>query len=567
MAGYTGGGGGGGASVVPASLVVASERADFPLTEQGLIDAIADLPAEGGYIYLGEGTLTITAGSIVTGKNIKLIGAGRGTTILSLANGITAFNLGAFQFLMRDVQVVGNATQKLILLTAAGSVIDLQNCRIGVTAGFGGTELATFLDCSGSSWSSVIKLLDCQFDLATSFIANGNNCSFSADMCAVTCTGGTISLPAATYFNGARNCTFSATTIESRGIPLHGCMFSGTISILAGTLAQSCTFLGATTFGTSSFVSDCTVSGAVTAGDTCVFKAVTMSSTLSAGDSSVYVGCTFNGAVTASGNGQKFTGCIFSSTLTLNSSAKVSSSAVTGAVVAGSSCQFTNVSMSSTLSAGASSIYTGCTAGAVTAAGASVTMVGCTLTTFSSTSLNGHQIKDCIFTGNSTTVTLASSSSCRVGGNVNALVVETGSSDSNTYNSILNTSDIIGASSVITDLPIFSWVKSGDQSTTDDAAWARPSPQVATMVRLIKVTIETAPTGATLIVSLKRGTVATGAIGATLGTATIAIGAFTATATIALADRGLAPTEFIVPDVTQIGSTIPGANITIEVFP
>lgn len=47
--------GGLGASVVPATLVVASDRGDYPLTDQGIRDAITALNAAGG------GTLFIGA--------------------------------------------------------------------------------------------------------------------------------------------------------------------------------------------------------------------------------------------------------------------------------------------------------------------------------------------------------------------------------------------------------------------------------------------------------------------------------------------------------------------------
>lgn len=310
MADYRGGGGaGGGASVVPASFVVASDREDYPLTEAGLAAAIAALPAEGGEIWVGQGTITLT-GSITIDRNVKLIGAGRATTVITPAASVTAFSLGAFQLVMRDMEFRGNGTQKLILLTAAGSVTDLQNVRVGgIVGGFGGTPLDTFLDASGSSFGGSVRLTDSDFNLDNVFIANGNTLSLSMEMCNVGALT-SISLPGSASQNGAYNCSFSAATIEVRAIPVSGCLFSGNVTFVGGTFADGCTVTATTiTFGNNCKATNCSLTGAVTTGDNCQISNATLTSTLSAGETSIYSNCVIAGAVTAGGTGVKMFGC------------------------------------------------------------------------------------------------------------------------------------------------------------------------------------------------------------------------------------------------------------------
>ena len=77
----------------------------------------------------------------------------------------------------------------------------------------------------------------------------------------------------------------------------------------------------------------------------------------------------------------------------------------------------------------------------------------------------------------------------------------------------------------------------------------------------LRATIKTAPTGAAVIVDFKKVTLATGAIGASIGTVTIAVSTFQGS-TVLSAPVTLAITEGLVMQVTQIGSTIPGSNLS-----
>lgn len=77
-----------------ATIVLGPDHADFPLTEAGLLAAIALLPAAGGEIFLREGTLSLSASPPLTNKPISVIGSGRGSTIIDLgANAIAAFTM------------------------------------------------------------------------------------------------------------------------------------------------------------------------------------------------------------------------------------------------------------------------------------------------------------------------------------------------------------------------------------------------------------------------------------------------------------------------------------------
>ena len=85
--------------------------------------------------------------------------------------------------------------------------------------------------------------------------------------------------------------------------------------------------------------------------------------------------------------------------------------------------------------------------------------------------------------------------------------------------------------------------------------------QVTQGVRLLSVEVETAPTGAALLVDFRLGTRATGVLAAAFATVTVAIGAFTGSTTVA--GITIAPTQFLVCEITQVGSTIAGANATM----
>ena len=296
------------------------------------------------------------------------------------------------------------------------------------------------------------------------------------------------------------------------------------------------------------------------------YKSLTADTTLTFGTNCTVAGGTVSIAVTF-GASCDITAVRFAAAVTLGANCNMSGTAVAGALTAGASSTLSGCTLSSTVAPAASCSLSACIiTGAVTVSGAGVTLAGCTLASFSSTSLNSHVIQGCTFTGAGSNVTLASSSSCVVKGNIACQVTESGTSDSNRYSDISTASTLTGASSIVTDQDKFAWTSPGALTTTDNALFGRYSPQISTRVRLLEVNVETAPTGATLTVDFRKGTKSTGALGAVIGTVTVAISAFNGTTTVSPAIV-LASTEFIVAEITQVGSTIPGSNATMMARP
>lgn len=95
----------------------------------------------------------------------------------------------------------------------------------------------------------------------------------------------------------------------------------------------------------------------------------------------------------------------------------------------------------------------------------------------------------------------------------------------------------------ITDNALIPWIPGAGQDITE-----------------LLAVVKTAPTGDDIIVEFFIGTLATGVVGASLGTVTIPAGDYTATTGIAATTIGT--TKFVAMTINQIGSTIAGANLT-----
>jgi hypothetical protein len=83
-----GAGSGSGAGVLgpdtrAATFVVGPDHADYPMTEAGLLAAIAALPAAGGEIYIREGTVVITAPIVLPDKGVTIRGSNTLASVLS----------------------------------------------------------------------------------------------------------------------------------------------------------------------------------------------------------------------------------------------------------------------------------------------------------------------------------------------------------------------------------------------------------------------------------------------------------------------------------------------------
>ena len=459
MANYTGGGGGGGAAVVPASQVVASDREDEALDQAGLVAAIAALPAGGGDIYIGAGTLAITS-PITINKDVRIFGAGPEATFLDVDPSIVCFSVGDFSLELNDLGALGDgsAGQIFIQVTASSSKRTTLNNVIIPTVGFG-DSFRVFFDADNFNRDLIISNCIINVSDSGSFILDGATViPFQMSNCNVNVVGD-VTIPQDALI---------------------------TTSFITGTTI---------------------VSGAKSKFSSCEFLSAT---TASAGG--MFSACEFNAAITAAA-GAVFSGCIMLA--------------------------------------------------AITATGDGVQVVGCTLVSFTSATagVDGHIIQGSTFTGAGNNVTLTDCDGCVVKGNISCQVNETASSDGNRYTNISTSSTIIGATSVVEDAQKFVWTSPGVLTTTDNDLFARIPVQVTTPVRLLSVDVETAPTGASLLVTFRIGTRSTGALAAAFATVTVTAGSFTGSTTVAAIT--IAPTEFLVVNITQVGSIVPGSSATI----
>lgn len=102
----------------------------------------------------------------------------------------------------------------------------------------------------------------------------------------------------------------------------------------------------------------------------------------------------------------------------------------------------------------------------------------------------------------------------------------------------------------------FGFFISGSPSVADDLSWNPTAPQAVTAVK-IWVKCKVAPTGANLIIRVYNITQA-----AVIGSATITAGSTTGTSTT-FTTPAIAAGDVLRADVTQIGSTIAGQDISI----
>ena len=78
----------------------------------GLVQALADLPPEGGTVFVGEGRFPISATIVLPDKPVRIIGSGEGATIFDLGdNGIALFEIFYDQpYVFEEFTILGNST-------------------------------------------------------------------------------------------------------------------------------------------------------------------------------------------------------------------------------------------------------------------------------------------------------------------------------------------------------------------------------------------------------------------------------------------------------------------------
>ena len=163
------------ASRVVATKVVALDgTGDF----DNIQDAINDLPATGGCVYIKEGTYIITAAITINKHNVGLFGCGKSTIIQSLS-AINMINTNSYDNItIKDMQLHDNSGAKIVLTgiyinDSSKNVIQnlfLNYMQIGVRASGLSCESNTLTNCIIDHCTNGIKI-------ERSWISRVVNCS------------------------------------------------------------------------------------------------------------------------------------------------------------------------------------------------------------------------------------------------------------------------------------------------------------------------------------------------------------------------------------------------------
>ena len=360
-------------------------------TDLTIASAIAALPAEGGLIFVKQGTYPIAATLALTDKPIEIVGCGDGTILDLAGSGIPAFTAAfARKYVIRDLRVIGsvaNVNRRVVSISAAASV-DL----IRVT----GINIRTVFEVTGGA-AAVLEAEDCTISLlsgaASWFVLANGSTSIHADNVSVTGAsnaGGISGAPIAELFG----CTLTA----ANGI------VTGDESVFSG----------------SSFTG--------TAGET-----------VSLGDLTRVTACRFVSLfIDVSGNENKFTGCLFHGSLAQTRCMDVTSP-ITGPAIEG--CSFFGCTTDQLRIGAIDTIVQSCV---FFDNGTLVRAIDVLASSFR-TIIEGNNFQfmdEAIQMG---------SANCIVTGNVGCKVVEVGAANVNVYadNTGFNPATIIGASSRI----------------------------------------------------------------------------------------------------------------------
>lgn len=111
--------------------------------------------------------------------------------------------------------------------------------------------------------------------------------------------------------------------------------------------------------------------------------------------------------------------------------------------------------------------------------------------------------------------------------------------------------------------PTFVFTSPSTLTTTDNMfiPWL---PGRGTSVTTAQAQVKTAPTGANINVDLRIGVRATGVLAAAFATVVIAAG--TLTVDLVFGATLVDAAHFLAAEITQVGSTIAGSDLTVEVF-
>lgn len=116
---------------VDANEIFAATRVVSPTTggtDTTLAAAIASLPSFGGTIFLKQGTYTLSAVQILPGKDIIIVGAGRGATTINFTGTTSIFSQAnnGVHLTLRNLSITGDSsTAGQTVLTTTGTNLDI----------------------------------------------------------------------------------------------------------------------------------------------------------------------------------------------------------------------------------------------------------------------------------------------------------------------------------------------------------------------------------------------------------------------------------------------------------
>jgi len=124
-------------------------------TDADIQDAVDNLPAEGGEVFLKQGVYALTVGIVLPDKPVKFVGAGRGATVLNIgSNVIAAFDAdvnNTFTFVDFDIESDGVSGQIAFDVGSSSPGINLHRVRATtwrvIEAGASGSPSVTAIDC------------------------------------------------------------------------------------------------------------------------------------------------------------------------------------------------------------------------------------------------------------------------------------------------------------------------------------------------------------------------------------------------------------------------------------
>src|SRR6185369_17208968 len=381
--------GGAGSDIFAATRVVSLTPGDG--TDLTIAAAIAALPAEGGLIFVKQGTYPLAATLALTDKPIEIVGAGNGTILDLGALGIPAFTASfAQKYVIRDLQVTGSVAdvdRRVIEITAAAKVY----LRL-----VSGSNLRRAISIPGAA-AGEVHVGDCEFfllDNVASFFVDANS---DAD-------------------------------IHARDVLCFGTSFKGGIAGAPFAVLYDCTItsVNGLDIGPDSILVGCDI------------EALT-GETVTLGDNVRVTACNFNNVlVSVTGNSVKFSACRFNGAAAQDRCMDVTAGA-TGPTVVG--CSFSGCDTDHIRTATIDTIVQGC----VFFDNGSLVRGIDVLGTAFRTVIEGNNFQFM------TEAIQMASSNCIVTGNVGCKVVETGAANVNIYgdNTGFDPATIIGPSSRI----------------------------------------------------------------------------------------------------------------------